>query len=32
MTLSTNELIISIVIAVVLAGALAYVFWIQRSR
>lgn len=32
MTLSTNELIISVIIAVVLAGALAYVFWIQRKQ
>jgi hypothetical protein len=32
MTLSTNELIISIVIAVGLAGTLAYVFWIQRKQ
>jgi hypothetical protein len=32
MTLSTNELIISIIIAVVLAGILAYVFYIQRKQ
>jgi hypothetical protein len=32
MTLSTNELIISLVIAVGLAGILAYVFYIQRKQ
>ena len=32
MTLSTNELIISLVIAFSLAGILAYVFWIQRKQ
>ncbi len=30
--LSTNEMIISIVFAVSLAGILAYVFWIQRKQ
>jgi len=30
--LSTNELIISVVFAVSLAGILAYVFWIQRKQ
>jgi len=32
MTLSTNELIISLVIAFGLAGTLAYIFWIQRKQ
>ena len=32
MTLSTNELIISLVIAFGLAGVLAYIFWIQRKQ
>jgi hypothetical protein len=32
MTLSTNELIISIIFAVGLAGTLAYVFWLQRKQ
>ena len=32
MTLSTNELIISLVIAFGLAGILAYIFWIQRKQ
>jgi len=32
MTLSTNELIISLVIAFSLAGILAYIFWIQRKQ
>ena len=30
--LSTNEMIISVVFAVSLAGILAYVFWIQRKQ
>jgi hypothetical protein len=30
--LSTNELILAILIAVVLGGSLAYVFWIQRRQ
>jgi hypothetical protein len=32
MTISTNELIISLVIAFGLAGILAYIFWIQRKQ
>ena len=32
MTLSTNELVISLVIAFGLAGILAYIFWIQRKQ
>lgn len=32
MTLSTNELVISISIAVVLGGSLAYLFWKQRKE
>lgn len=32
MTLSTNELIISLVIAFGLAGILAYLFWLQRKQ